>query len=437
MAGVMYSLVDKIVKRWGSVPIRGFNQMTITSKLESDCLQVLLDMASRLIKKSQKLEILPVKHQPNFGSIIEETGGDDHLTQVHPQGHDSVATAGNHLPDVGSTGFSGRPSGRGQSSLDTCSDGLHTQGHDSAATAGTFGLPSPAFNDKSSVADQGHYQKSENSDILLTTTFESGPHGEQRFQDGGGDYHVIQVDHPSHDSATFGSTAASNSSSAVADQKPYKNLVGSTAFRSKTSCGEQSSPGGGDEDLVIEGNDSAATAGSPEQASPAVNNTPSASDQSVSPPALLENRDDGERPPPDRSASNMGTEVNPSAERRLNPASVAKICLLFSCEVSIAPSQIRYNAGTSLSSNANILYLFAELLGVVGFLLCFGAYICQHRGRASVVMTVMGGVATICGLLSILGTRFPEKSMLWCTAAICALPISASPFAVRELIRSI
>lgn len=423
--------------------------MTITSKLESDCSQVLLDMASRFIKKSQKLEILPVKHQPNFGSIIEEN-----LNQVHPQGHDSVATAGNlaislgkHGPDVGSTGFSGRPSGRGQSSPDTCSDGLHTQGHDSAATAGTFGLPSPSFNDKSSVADQGHYQKSENSDILLTTTFESRPHGEQRFQDGGGDYHVIQFDYPSHDSATFGSTAASNSSSAVADQKPNKNLVispnkygldvGSTAFRSKASCGEQSSPGGGDEDLVIEGNDSAATAGSPEQASPAVNNTPSASDQSVSPLALPENRDDGERPPPDGSASNMGTEVNPSAERRLNPASVAKICLLFSCEVSIAPSQIRYNAGTSLSSNANILYLFAELLGVVGFLLCFGAYICQHRGRASVVMTVVGGVATICGLLSILGTRFPEKSMLWCTAALCALPISASPFAVRELIRSI
>lgn len=395
MAGVMYSLVDKIVKQWGSVPIRGFDQMTITSKLKSDCSQVLLDMASRLIKKSPKLKILPVKHQPNFGSIIEETGGDDHLNQVH------------------------------------------TQGHDSAATAGTFGLPSPAFNNKSSVADQGHYQKSENSDIFLTTTFGSGPHGEQRFQDGGGDYHVIQVDDPSHDSSPFGSIAVSNSSSAVADQKPYSNLVGSTAFRSKASCGEQSSPGGGDEDLVIEGNDSAATAGSPEQASPAVNNTPSASDQSVSPLALPENRDDGERPPPDGSASNMGTEVNPSAERRLNPASVAKICLLFSCEVSIAPSQIRYNAGTSLSSNANILYLFAELLGVVGFLLCFGAYICQHRGRASVVMTVVGGVATICGLLSILGTRFPEKSMLWCTVALCALPISASPFAVRELIRSI
>lgn len=72
--------------------------------------------------------------------------------------------------------------------------------------------------------------------------------------------------------------------------------------------------------------------------------------------------------------------------------------------------------------------LFAELFGVVGFILSFGAYISQRRRRASGMMTVMGGVATISGLLTILGTCFPEKAMLWLTAFLCAVAISASPF---------
>ncbi len=214
---------------------------------------------------------------------------------------------------------------------------------------------------------------------------------------------------------------------------------GSTAFINWSQSGRQSSSNSGCEDCVIQvdhlPHDSAATDGSLELASPALHNTPAASDESVLTSALLENNDDDGQPPPDRSLFDIERGLAPpQVERRLNPSSLAKICPFVSCEVCLAPSEIRYNAGTSLSANANTLLLFAQLFGVVGFLLSLGAHICQRRRRASVVMTVMGGVATISGLLSILGTRFPEKAMLWLTAALCAMPMSASPFAVYELI---
>ncbi|GAY68931.1 hypothetical protein CUMW_268010 [Citrus unshiu] len=272
---IMCSLVHKAVKRWGSVPIRGFNQETITSKLKTDYSQVLYGLAKMLIKKSKKLELLPAKHQSDVGSTIQESGDDDHLTQVHPQCRDSIATVGNlaKLPDK------------------------------------------------------------------------------------------------------------------------YGPGVGSTAFRSQPSGGEQSSPGGSGEDHIIEGryqgHESSASAGSSDLASPALNNTPSASDQSVGASALPEDRDDDEQPPPDRSLFDMEPGVAPPAERRLNPSSVAQICLPVSC---------------------------------------------GRKHKTSGVMTVMGCVATICGFLSILGTRFPEKAMLWLTAVLWGLPIAASPFALKELV---
>ncbi|XP_024044061.1 uncharacterized protein LOC18049425 isoform X3 [Citrus clementina] len=274
----MCNFVHKVVQRWGSLPIRGFNQETITSKLKTDSPQVLYGLASKLIKKPKKLELLLDK----------------------------------------------------------------------------YGLG-----------------------------------------------------------------------------------VRSTAFRSQTSSGEQSSPGGGGEDHIIEGcylgHESFATVGSSDLASPALNNTPSASDQSVGASALLQNRDGDEQPPPDRSLSDLERGVAPPAERQLNPSSVAQICLPLSCGVCIAPLQIWY-AGTSLTPNAKILLLFVGIFGVAGLLLSFGAYWFQRKRKTSGVMTVMGCVFTICGFLSILGTRFPEKAMIWLTAALWTLPIVASPFALKELV---
>ena len=278
MAEFMCNFVHKVVQRWGSLPIRGFNQETITSKLKTDSPQVLYGLASKLIKKPKKLELLLDK----------------------------------------------------------------------------YGLG-----------------------------------------------------------------------------------VRSTAFRSQTSSGEQSSPGGGGEDHIIEGcylgHESFATVGSSDLASPALNNTPSASDQSVGASALLQNRDGDEQPPPDRSLSDLERGVAPPAERQLNPSSVAQICLPLSCGVCIAPLQIWY-AGTSLTPNAKILLLFVGIFGVAGLLLSFGAYWFQRKRKTSGVMTVMGCVFTICGFLSILGTRFPEKAMIWLTAALWTLPIVASPFALKELV---
>lgn len=208
--------------------------------------------------------------------------------------------------------------------------------------------------------------------------------------------------------------------------------VRSTAFRSQPSSGERSSPGRGSEDPTIEG-ESFATVGSSDLASPALNNSPPPSDQRVGASALLQNRDGDEQPPPDRSLSDMERGVAPPAERRLNPSSVAQICLPLSCGVCIAPSQIWY-AGTSLTPNAKILLLFVEIFGVAGLLLSFGAYWFQRKRKTSGVMTVMGCVFTICSFLSILGTRFPEKAMIWLTAALWTLPIVASPFALKELV---
>lgn len=64
-------------------------------------------------------------------------------------------------------------------------------------------------------------------------------------------------------------------------------------------------------------------------------------------------------------------------------------------------------ASASLSANANTLSLFADFFGVVGFFLCFGAFICQRGRRASVAMDSTGRClpfATISDFLSILGT---------------------------------
>ncbi|KAK9205846.1 hypothetical protein WN943_016116 [Citrus x changshan-huyou] len=81
--------------------------------------------------------------------------------------------------------------------------------------------------------------------------------------------------------------------------------------------------------------------------------------------------------------------------------------------VCLASSEIRYNAGTSLSADANTLLLLAEFF---------------------VASRDVLPLATISNLLSILGTRFPEKAMLWLTAALIAVPIAALPFAVYESI---
>lgn len=106
-------------------------------------------------------------------------------------------------------------------------------------------------------------------------------------------------------------------------------------------------------------------------------------------------------------------------------ASLANICLIASAQVGLAGSVIRFNTGTSLSANAKILLFRAELFGFAGFLSCLGAYIVQHSRRASLLTTVIGCVATGCGLLSILGTQLPENLMLWLTDNLCMLAISA------------
>ncbi|KAL9436847.1 hypothetical protein AB3S75_022820 [Citrus x aurantiifolia] len=323
---IMCSLVHKAVKRWGSVPIRGFNQEAITSKLKTDRSQVLYGLANMLIKKPKKLELLLDK----YGLGVRSTA----------------------FRSQPSSGEQSSPGGGGE---DHIIEGCYL-GHESFATVGSSDLASPALNNTPSASDQS---------------------------------------------------------------------VGASALPQNRDGDEQPPPDRSLSDMEV---------GLSDLASPALNNTPSASDQSVGASALLQNRDGDEQPPPDRSLSDLERGVATPAERQLNSSSVAQICLPLSCGVCIAPLQIWYNSGTTLSPNAKILLLFVGIFGVAGLLLSFGAYWFQRKRKTSGVMTVMGCVFTICGFLSILGTRFPEKAMIWLTAALWTLPIVASPFALKELV---
>ncbi|KAL9436853.1 hypothetical protein AB3S75_022826 [Citrus x aurantiifolia] len=201
------------------------------------------------------------------------------------------------------------------------------------------------------------------------------------------------------------------------DLKPY-NMFGTTAFRSQPHWGDN---GGEKHILQVDdlGHDySVISPNSVLLAPPSHNN------------ASSEDGDGDKQPPPNRSPPYGVASSRP--EGQLCFPSLAKICLFLGAEVCVAAPLIRYNTGTSLSEDARTLLFAAKLLGFVGFLLCFGACIVQRSRRASRLMTAMGCAATVCGFLSISGTLFPEKLMLWLIGALCVLPISAIPFSFKR-----
>ncbi|ESR56143.1 hypothetical protein CICLE_v10019807mg [Citrus x clementina] len=201
------------------------------------------------------------------------------------------------------------------------------------------------------------------------------------------------------------------------DLKPY-NMFGTTAFRSQPHWGDN-----GGEKHILQVDDlshdySVISPNSVRLAPPSHSN------------ASSEDGDGDKQPPPNRSPPYGVASSRP--EGQLCFPSLAKICLFLGAEVCVAAPLIRYNTGTSLSEDARTLLFAAKLLGFVGFLLCFGACIVQRSRRASRLMTAMGCAATVCGFLSISGTLFPEKLMLWLIGALCVLPISAIPFSFKR-----